>query len=64
MESIKGAQILRERFAERRAEQAAEAEDSADEHTQGGSELVARISAWTRASSEGSGSFDPPAEEF
>jgi hypothetical protein len=63
MDSIKGAQILRERFGEPRAESGS-VEQSATEDSHGGSDFVARITAWTRALPEGPGGFEPPAKEL
>jgi hypothetical protein len=51
VDGIKGGKILRERFAERRAERPveAEADESPADPSPGDSEFVARIGAWTRA---------------
>jgi hypothetical protein len=63
MDSIKGAQILRERFGEARAESGTVGQ-SAAEGSQDASDFVARITAWTRALPEGPGGFEPPAKEL
>ena len=62
VDGIKGAKILRERFAERRAERPA-APAAADSAAEGDSEFVSRIAAWTRLP-EGPGGFEPPAKEL